>query len=185
MLRIEVEREDDGRWLAVAPALPGVLVYGDTEAEARAHAASLALRVISIPLRFGRKSSRPRSAADNPVCLLAGSFFHRGRRADPGRPAISKRCWRYNPPIAGSSVRGTGNLTGLEQAINRRLSGRNRQRTGERNEGAKLARLGCIARPGFPFPVGGKTCPQAKTRGRPPVSGRTSGAARFVQIILL
>ncbi len=64
------EREDDGRWLAVAPALPGVLVYGDTEAEARAHAASLALRVISIPLRFGRKSSRPRSAADNPVCLL-------------------------------------------------------------------------------------------------------------------
>jgi predicted RNase H-like HicB family nuclease len=28
-------------------ALPGVLVYGDTEAEARAHAVSLALRVIA------------------------------------------------------------------------------------------------------------------------------------------
>jgi predicted RNase H-like HicB family nuclease len=47
MLRIEVEREEDGRWLAEAPALPGVLVYGDTEDEARAHAASLALRVIA------------------------------------------------------------------------------------------------------------------------------------------
>jgi hypothetical protein len=34
MLRIEVEREEDGRWLAEVPAIPGVLVYGDTEAVA-------------------------------------------------------------------------------------------------------------------------------------------------------
>ena len=47
MIRIEVEREEDGRWLAEAPALPGVLVYADTEAEALAHARSLALRVIA------------------------------------------------------------------------------------------------------------------------------------------
>jgi len=28
MLKIEVEREEDGRWVAEAPALPGVLAYG-------------------------------------------------------------------------------------------------------------------------------------------------------------
>ena len=27
-LTIEIEREDDGRWLAEVPQLPGVLVYG-------------------------------------------------------------------------------------------------------------------------------------------------------------
>ncbi len=47
MLKIEVEREEDGRWIAEVPALPGVLAYGNTEAEARAHAVSLALRVIA------------------------------------------------------------------------------------------------------------------------------------------
>jgi predicted RNase H-like HicB family nuclease len=47
MLKIEVEREEDGRWVAEAPALLGVLAYGNTEAEARARAVSLALRVIA------------------------------------------------------------------------------------------------------------------------------------------
>ena len=47
MLRIDIDREDDGRWLAEIPALPGVLTYGKTEAEARAHAMALALRVIA------------------------------------------------------------------------------------------------------------------------------------------
>ena len=47
MLKIEVEREEDGRWIAEVPALPGVLAYGNTEAEARKRAAPLALRVIA------------------------------------------------------------------------------------------------------------------------------------------
>ena len=47
MLKIEVEREEDGRWVAEAPALPGVLAYGNTEAEAKAHVVSRALRVIA------------------------------------------------------------------------------------------------------------------------------------------
>jgi predicted RNase H-like HicB family nuclease len=47
MLKIELEREGDGRWIAEVPALPGVLAYGDTELEAKAHAISLALRVIA------------------------------------------------------------------------------------------------------------------------------------------
>ena len=47
MLRIETEREDDGRWIAEVPALPGVLSYGTTDAEARAKATALALRTIA------------------------------------------------------------------------------------------------------------------------------------------
>ena len=47
MLRIETEREEDGRWLAEVPALPGVLSYGATDAEARSRATALALRVVA------------------------------------------------------------------------------------------------------------------------------------------
>jgi predicted RNase H-like HicB family nuclease len=47
MLKIGLERAEDGRWIADVPALPGVLAYGDTEAEARARAVSPALRVIA------------------------------------------------------------------------------------------------------------------------------------------
>jgi predicted RNase H-like HicB family nuclease len=47
MLRIETEREEDGRWLAEVPALPGVLSYGVSDTKARAKATALALRVIA------------------------------------------------------------------------------------------------------------------------------------------
>jgi predicted RNase H-like HicB family nuclease len=47
MLKIDIGREEDGRWIGEVPALPGVLAYGKTEAEARAHAIALALRVIA------------------------------------------------------------------------------------------------------------------------------------------
>jgi len=36
MLKVESEREEDGRWIAEVPALPGVMTYGETEAQARA-----------------------------------------------------------------------------------------------------------------------------------------------------
>ncbi len=53
MLRIETEREEDGRWLAEVPALPGVLSYGATDTEARARATALALRVIAERIETG------------------------------------------------------------------------------------------------------------------------------------
>ena len=42
MLKVESEREEDGRWIAEVPALPGVLTYGVTEAQARARVQALA-----------------------------------------------------------------------------------------------------------------------------------------------
>jgi predicted RNase H-like HicB family nuclease len=47
MLKIECEQETDGRWIAEVHALPGVMVYGDTKADARAKVQVLALRVIA------------------------------------------------------------------------------------------------------------------------------------------
>ena len=44
---IEHEREDDGRWLAEVPKLPGVLAYGATAEEAMAKTQVLALRVLA------------------------------------------------------------------------------------------------------------------------------------------
>jgi predicted RNase H-like HicB family nuclease len=43
---IEIDREDDGRWIGEVPALPGVLAYGATEEEARRNVVALAFHVI-------------------------------------------------------------------------------------------------------------------------------------------
>ena len=53
MIQIELEREEDGRWVAEAPTLPGVLAYGDSEQEAKARAIALALRVIADRIENG------------------------------------------------------------------------------------------------------------------------------------
>ena len=47
------EREDDGRWLAEAPELPGVMAYSANAQEAMAEVESLALRVIAERLEQG------------------------------------------------------------------------------------------------------------------------------------
>jgi len=44
---IECEREEDGRWIAEVPQLPGVLAYGATADEAMIKAEALALRVLA------------------------------------------------------------------------------------------------------------------------------------------
>lgn len=44
-LHIECEQENDGRWIAEVPSLPGVMVYGESPDEAVARVQALALRV--------------------------------------------------------------------------------------------------------------------------------------------
>jgi len=51
--RVEIEREDDGRWLAEVPELPGVLAYGASPEEAQARVQALALRVVADRLEHG------------------------------------------------------------------------------------------------------------------------------------
>ncbi|WP_435016142.1 type II toxin-antitoxin system HicB family antitoxin [Tundrisphaera sp. TA3] len=50
---IEVEQEDDGRWLAEIPDLPGVMAYGDTTAEAIARVQALGLRALADRVEHG------------------------------------------------------------------------------------------------------------------------------------
>ena len=52
-LLIELERDEDGRWIADVPALPGVMVYGQTREEALALVEALALRVLADRLEHG------------------------------------------------------------------------------------------------------------------------------------
>jgi len=44
---IEFDREEDGRWIAEIPELPGVMAYGATQEESRARVEALALRVLA------------------------------------------------------------------------------------------------------------------------------------------
>jgi predicted RNase H-like HicB family nuclease len=52
-LTLEIEREEDGRWLAEVPQLPGVLAYGASAAEAMSKAEVLALRVLADRIEHG------------------------------------------------------------------------------------------------------------------------------------
>lgn len=52
-LTVEVDREEDGRWIAEVPDLKGVLAYGASRDEAIAHAQALALRVLADRLEHG------------------------------------------------------------------------------------------------------------------------------------
>lgn len=52
-MRIEVEQEIDGRWIAEIPELPGVMSYGNLREEAIKKAEALALRVIADRLENG------------------------------------------------------------------------------------------------------------------------------------
>jgi predicted RNase H-like HicB family nuclease len=54
-MKIEIEKEEDGRWIAEIPDLPGVMVYGDSRNEAISKAEALALRVLADRLEHGEE----------------------------------------------------------------------------------------------------------------------------------
>jgi predicted RNase H-like HicB family nuclease len=53
VLQIELEQEEDGRWLGEVASLPGVLAYGTTRTDALARVQALALRVLADRLEHG------------------------------------------------------------------------------------------------------------------------------------
>jgi predicted RNase H-like HicB family nuclease len=53
MMHVEFDREDDGRWIAEVPDLPGVMAYGQTRDEALAKVQSLVLRVLADRIDHG------------------------------------------------------------------------------------------------------------------------------------
>jgi predicted RNase H-like HicB family nuclease len=53
--QIELDREEDGRWIAEITSLPGVLAYGKSRQEAVAKVKALALRVLADEIEKEKK----------------------------------------------------------------------------------------------------------------------------------
>jgi predicted RNase H-like HicB family nuclease len=56
--QIEFEREEDGRWIAEIPELPGVMCYGATKEEAEVQVQALALQVIAEQMKEKNTSTK-------------------------------------------------------------------------------------------------------------------------------
>jgi predicted RNase H-like HicB family nuclease len=54
-IRVEIEREDDGRLLASVPDLPGVMAYGATPDEAVRKVKVIALQVLADMIESGEE----------------------------------------------------------------------------------------------------------------------------------
>jgi predicted RNase H-like HicB family nuclease len=52
-LIIEIEQEEDGRWIAEIPEIPGAMTYGQTSQQAVISVKSLALRILADRLEHG------------------------------------------------------------------------------------------------------------------------------------
>ena len=52
-MKVEFEREADGRWIAEIPKLPGVMAYGKTRQEAQRKAYAVALRTLADTVERG------------------------------------------------------------------------------------------------------------------------------------
>lgn len=55
-MQVEVEREEDGRWLAEVPVLPGAMAYDDSREAAIAKVQALVLRVLADRLEHGESA---------------------------------------------------------------------------------------------------------------------------------
>ena len=56
---VEIDQEEDGRWIAEIRELSGVMTYGATREEAIAQAEALALRVLAERIEHGEQPVEP------------------------------------------------------------------------------------------------------------------------------
>ena len=57
LFAVEVEREEDGRWIVEIPNVPGAMAYGITKAEALRRAYAVALRTLADSIEQGSRPS--------------------------------------------------------------------------------------------------------------------------------
>jgi len=53
-MKVEFEKETDGRWIAEIPKLPGVMAYGKTKQEAQRKVYAVALRTLADTVERGK-----------------------------------------------------------------------------------------------------------------------------------
>ena len=60
-MKVETEREEDGRWIAEVPAFRGAMAYGATKQEAIAKVEALVLRALADKIEPGEDAPEVRS----------------------------------------------------------------------------------------------------------------------------
>ena len=70
-MKMEIEREEDGRWIAEVPDLPGVMVYGQSREEAISKVQALSLRVMADRLEHGEEIPERPGPHSGPYTALA------------------------------------------------------------------------------------------------------------------
>ncbi|MGA7905597.1 MAG: type II toxin-antitoxin system HicB family antitoxin [Terrimicrobiaceae bacterium] len=58
-ITFEFEQEEDGRWIAELPTIPGALCYGATKKEAAARLAALVMRILADRIEHGEEIPAP------------------------------------------------------------------------------------------------------------------------------
>ena len=61
IFKIDIEQEEDGRWIAEVVDLPGVMTYGANPEDAQCKVQALALRVLAERLENGEARRLPAS----------------------------------------------------------------------------------------------------------------------------
>ena len=56
-MNVETEREQDGRWIAEVPTIPGALTYGETREAAISKVEALVLRILADRLEHGEPAA--------------------------------------------------------------------------------------------------------------------------------
>lgn len=80
---LEIDRENDGRWIAEIPKLPGVMAYGNTKQEAVRHARTIALRTLADSVEQGKTPAPVARLFDygmarrQGITRLKSAIFHR------------------------------------------------------------------------------------------------------------
>ena len=55
-MKVQVEREEDGRWIVEVPVISGAMAYGSTREEAVSKVEALVLRIMADRLEHGEPS---------------------------------------------------------------------------------------------------------------------------------
>jgi predicted RNase H-like HicB family nuclease len=58
-IKIEIEQETDGRWIAEVPVIPGAMAYGSSQREAVEHTMALAFRILADRIEHGEEIPAP------------------------------------------------------------------------------------------------------------------------------
>jgi predicted RNase H-like HicB family nuclease len=124
-LSIELDREDDGRWIAEALELPGVMTYGQTREEAIGNTERLAIEAVAG--RINREELPPSALNVSFQVLskrLAGFPIVRGRRPAtiPDRRAVGRIPGGQHPILPDSA-----HTRWSRQYIDRPRTGKGRQ----------------------------------------------------------